>query len=213
MILDRATKIADILLDIQAVKLSVEKPFQWASGLHSPIYCDNRKILSYPKQRAQIIDAFEEMYHDSDLQVNCIAGVATGGIAHGVLLAERLKKPFIYVRSKAKGHGLENQIEGAFKASDKVLVIEDLISSGKSSLNAIKALEASGLKVEGLFAIFDYQLKASEQHILSKAFYYKSLSDYDALIQAAEQKKYINSSQREVLLKWKADPEHWADNI
>ena len=148
--------VASSLLKINAVKLSPEAPFTWASGWHSPIYCDNRKTLSYPEVRRQIYEEFASLIAEKYPEAELIAGVATGAIAHGVLVAEKMNKPFIYVRSAPKSHGLTNQVEGYYQKGQKVVVIEDLVSTGSSSLNAVEALREAGCEVLGMVAIFTY---------------------------------------------------------
>lgn len=174
---DKALKVAEFLLQIKAVKLQPNKHFTWASGWNSPIYCDNRVTLSYPNIRTFIRQAYTEAVLDYFGKPDVIAGVATGGIAQGALVAQELGLPFIYVRSSAKGHGMGNQIEGSFEKGQKVVVIEDLISTGGSSLNAIEALKDAGMDVKGLIAIFTYGFKVADENFKSAV----SICDTDQL--------------------------------
>ncbi len=204
-----AKKIAEYLLQIKAIKLQPSNPFTWASGWKSPIYCDNRKTLSFPEVRSYIRDSFagmvREYYHGAEL----IAGVATGAIAHGALVADKLGLPFVYVRSEAKEHGLGNQIEGYFQPGQKVVVIEDLISTGGSSLNAVKALREAGCTVLGMIAIFTYEFKKSSDGFIAANCAIYTLSNYSTLIETAVDSGYIGSSEVETLKEWRADPSAW----
>lgn len=202
-------QVANKLLQINAIKLSPQKPFVWASGLHSPIYCDNRTVLSYPQTRRFIIDAFVERSRQFE-PFDLVAGVATAGIAHGALLAERLELPFVYVRSKPKGHGRQNQIEGVLPAGRKVLVIEDLISTGGSCLRAVEALREAGATVAGVLAIFSYGFELAADAFARADCPYDTLSDYETLLQEAIAKSYISEKDKEVLQKWRQSPEKWS---
>ena len=206
---DSAKKTAEYLLQIKAIKLQPSNPFTWASGWKSPIYCDNRKTLSFPEVRSYIRDSFaelvKELYPDADL----IAGVATGAIAHGALVADKLGLPFIYVRSGAKEHGLGNQIEGWFEAGQKVVVIEDLISTGGSSLGAVRALREAGSNVMGMVAIFTYEFKKASDGFAAENCKLHTLSNYSILIDTALKTGYIGQSEVETLKKWRADPSAW----
>ena len=182
---DRALKVAEFLLQIEAIKLSPENPFTWASGLRSPIYCDNRKTLSYPEVRAFIRDAFAATIRESFPNTEVIAGVATGGVAIGALVAEVLNLPFIYVRSEAKKHGLGNQVEGVLYANQRVVVIEDLISTGSSSLKAVDALREANATIEGMVAIFTYGFPKATERFLEAQCAVQTLSNYDFLLQQA----------------------------
>jgi orotate phosphoribosyltransferase len=206
---ERALKVADFLLQIAAVKLSPENPFTWASGIKSPIYCDNRKTLSYPMIRNEIKKAFCEIIRENYSDAEVIAGVATGGIAIGALVAEELNLPFIYVRSEAKKHGLGNQVEGVLHANQKVVVIEDLVSTGKSSLTAVDALREAGANIEGMVAIFTYGFEKATTAFNNASCQLVTLSDYDHLIQQAVQSGYVNSDQLATLKEWKLNPEAW----
>lgn len=202
-------RIAKGLLDIQAVKLNPENPFTWASGWHSPIYCDNRKGLSYPELRAQISDAMVEIIKEHYADCDVIAGVATGAIAYGVLVAEKLEKPFVYVRPKPKDHGMGNQVEGVLKEGDKVVVIEDLISTGMSSLGAVSALTKAGAHVLGMIAIFSYNFPQSRRSFENANIELYTLSDYDTLVDVALETNYINEKDIELLRTWRYSPETW----
>jgi orotate phosphoribosyltransferase len=207
---DSAKKIAEYLLQIKAIKLQPSNPFTWASGWKSPIYCDNRKTLSYPEVRSFIRDTFasvvKELYPGADI----IAGVATGAIAHGALAADKLGLPFIYVRSEAKGHGLGNQIEGYFEKGQKVVVIEDLISTGGSSLNAVRALREAGCEVLGMVAIFTYGFSKAADGFAAEKCTLNTLSNYDTLVGIAVGSGYIGKGEVETLKKWRIDPSAWS---
>jgi orotate phosphoribosyltransferase len=202
-------KIADYLLQIKAIKLQPSNPFTWASGWKSPIYCDNRKTLSFPEVRGYIRDSFaatvKSLYPDAQM----IAGVATGAIAHGALAAEKLGLPFIYVRSEPKGHGLGNQIEGYYEKGQKVVVIEDLISTGGSSLSAVKALREAGCEVLGMVAIFTYGFQKATDGFKAENCSLNTLSNYNDLIECAVESGYIGSAEVETLKKWRTDPSVW----
>ncbi|HNY13955.1 MAG TPA: orotate phosphoribosyltransferase [Bacteroidales bacterium] len=204
-----AKRTAEYLLQINAIKLQPSNPFTWASGWKSPIYCDNRKTLSFPEVRSFIRDSFEalitELYPDAEL----VAGVATGAIAHGALAADKLGKPFIYVRSEAKEHGLGNQIEGYFVKGQKVVVIEDLISTGGSSLNAVRALRNAGCEVLGMIAIFTYEFKKATDGFATENCKLNTLSNYSTLIETAVNSGYVSAAEVETLKKWRVDPSVW----
>ncbi len=206
---DTAKKTAELLLQINAIKLNPENPFSWASGWKSPIYCDNRIILSYPPIRnyirEEIAKQVEKLYGKPDV----IAGVATGAIGIGMLVADYLGLPFIYVRPEAKSHGRQNQIEGCLENGQTVVVIEDLISTGKSSLNAVKALEASGAKIKGMVAIFTYGFDVATDNFKENNIELHTLSDYENLIQRASETNYIKEDQFNTLLEWKKNPSEW----
>lgn len=206
---DKALKIADFLLQIKAVRLQPKNPFTWASGWKSPIYCDNRKTLSYPVIRTAIRQTFSEQITEAFGNVEVIAGVATGGIAIGALVAEEMGLPFVYVRSESKGHGLENQIEGEIQNGQRVVVIEDLISTGGSSLKAVDALRKAGCNVLGLGAIFSYGFEKANANFEKAECPFFSLSDYNHLIEHAINTNYINESDLESLRAWRNNPENW----
>ncbi|MBK7626595.1 MAG: orotate phosphoribosyltransferase [Bacteroidales bacterium] len=204
-----AKKTAEYLLQIKAIKLQPSNPFTWASGWKSPIYCDNRKTLSFPEVRSFIRDSFADMISELYPGAEMIAGVATGAIAHGALAADKLGLPFIYVRSGAKEHGLGNQIEGYYEKGQKVVVIEDLISTGGSSLIAVKALQEAGCEVLGMVAIFTYEFKKASDGFASEHCKLDTLSNYTALIETAVKTGYIGEAEVETLKKWRVDPSVW----
>jgi orotate phosphoribosyltransferase len=206
-----AAHVAEKLLQIKAVKLSPQNPFTWASGIKSPIYCDNRLTLSYPAIRNFIIQAFVEKAAAFE-PFDIVAGVATAGIPHGALLADRLEKPFIYIREKAKSHGRQNQIEGILTEGVRVLVIEDLISTGGSSLKAVEAVREAGGIVTGVLAIFTYGFAKAEQVFNAARCPIATLSNYDILITQAIEKQYISASDFETLQAWRRSPETWGVN-
>ena len=204
-----AREVAEYLLEIKAVVLKPNEPFTWASGLKSPIYCDNRKTLSYAKVRTYIKTAFADIVSEEFKNCDVIAGVATAGIPHGVLVADVLNKPFVYVRDKPKAHGMENLIEGKIDKGQKVVVIEDLISTGGSSLKSVTALREAGVEVLGLGAIFtngfDKSVKAFEE--ANCKFF--TLSDYSTLLEVASKLDYITKEEEKLLLHWYKNPELW----
>jgi orotate phosphoribosyltransferase len=204
-----AKKTAEYLLQIKAIKLQPSNPFTWASGWKSPIYCDNRKTLSFPAVRSFIRDSFAALIRELYPQASLIAGVATGAIAHGALVADQLGLPFIYVRSGAKEHGLGNQIEGYYEKGQKVVVVEDLISTGGSSLNAVRALRDAGCEVLGMVAIFTYEFGKASDSFEAEKCRLNTLSNYTILINSAEQTGYITESDVETLRKWREDPSVW----
>lgn len=206
--MELAQAVAGKLLQINAIKLSPQSPFTWASGLRSPIYCDNRTVLSYPEVRRLIIDAFVEQ-SDAFRPFDLIAGVATAGIAHGVLLAERLDLPFAYVRAKAKEHGRQNQIEGVVRAGQRVLVIEDLISTGGSSLKAVEALREAGCRVNAVLAIFSYGFREAEAAFRDADCPFQTLTHYEALLREAIAGGWITDADQEVLREWRRAPREW----
>lgn len=203
------TKIAEYLLQSNAIKLDPANPFTWASGWKSPIYCDNRKTLSYPEIRTFIRNAFSEIIIKEYGKPDIIAGVATGAIAHGVLVSEKLNLPFVYVRSTPKSHGLENLIEGEISNGQTVVVIEDLISTGGSSLKAVKSLRDAGCEVIGMAAIFTYGFKKAEQNFHQNNCRLFTLSNYDVLISLALKQQIIGQDQLAALKAWREDPEKW----
>jgi len=205
----RAKKIAEYLLQIKAIKLQPSNPFTWASGWKSPIYCDNRKTLSFPEVRTYISDSFASLIRELYPDAAVIAGVATGAIAHGALVADNLGLPFIYVRSGAKEHGLGNQIEGYFEPGQEVVVIEDLISTGGSSLSAVKALREAGCKVCGMMAIFTYEFQKAADGFASENCALHTLSNYSVLIETALSTGYIGEKEVETLKLWRVDPSVW----
>lgn len=206
---DTARKTAELLLQINAIKLNPENPFTWASGWKSPIYCDNRIILSYPPIRTfvrqEMARQLESLYGKPDV----IAGVATGAIGIGMLVAEHLGLPFVYVRPEPKSHGRKNQIEGQLEAGQKVVVIEDLISTGKSSLGAVRALEEAGAHVKGMLAIFSYGFQKAEDAFKEAGVELHTLSNYHHLIEEATATQYIKEEQQNLLMSWRTDPASW----
>jgi len=203
--------IARQLLEISAVRLNVEQPFIWASGLRSPIYCDNRKILSYPKARKLIYESLAQLIGQHFPEVEVIAGIATGAIAHGALVAEAMGKPFIYVRSSAKSHGLANIIEGDLKAGARVVLVEDLISTGGSSLQAVEAVRKAGAEVMGLVAIFSYNFISTRRSFENAGCELYTLTNYLTMIEEARQCNYIKESDMETLEHWRQSPEQWGN--
>ena len=201
---------AKILLDINAIKLSPNEPFLWASGWKSPIYCDNRIILSNPKIRNTIKKYLAQVMNKNFDQPDAIAGVATGAIGIGMLVADYLDLPFIYVRPEAKKHGRKNQIEGEIEKGKKVLVIEDLISTGKSSIGAIRALKSYGLDVVGMIAIFTYEFSVSMDNFNREEINVKTLSNYSTLLRIAQKTQYISEIECKMLEKWNGDPSNWS---
>ena len=201
---------AKILLDINAIKLSPNKPFVWASGWKSPIYCDNRIILSNPKIRNIIKKFLSHTIYENFEKPDAIAGVATGAIGIGMLVADYLDLPFIYVRPEAKKHGRKNQIEGEIEKGKKVMVVEDLISTGKSSIGAIRALKSHGLSVIGMVAIFTYEFGISEENINTENLKLKTLSNYSTLLKIAQKTKYISEAECKILEKWNQNPSSWS---
>ena len=208
---DSALNLAMHLLQIKAVKLSPSEPFTWASGLHSPIYCDNRVTLSYPMVRTFIRQQFVEKVMQHYGKPDVIAGVATGGIAQGALVAQELGLPFAYVRSEKKSHGMQNQIEGVVEPGQSVVVIEDLVSTGKSSLLAVDALREAGAIVKGMVAIFTYQLPVAAENFQTKECPLHTLTNYETLIYKAIEEKYISEEDQASLLEWRKDPQAWSD--
>ncbi|MEQ6124694.1 orotate phosphoribosyltransferase [Pseudotenacibaculum sp. MALMAid0570] len=206
---DTAKKTAELLLQIKAIKLSPSDPFTWASGWKSPIYCDNRVTLSFPSVRVflkeEIAKIVEQQYGKPDV----IAGVATGAIAIGVLVAQELGVPFVYVRPEPKKHGRKNQIEGYLESGQNVVVIEDLISTGKSSLNAVEALKEEGAVVKGMVAIFSYEFDVAADNFEKGNVNLTTLSNYTHLLEQAMDSKYISDQELETLQKWREDPGNW----
>ena len=202
-------QVAKSLLQINAIILQPDNPFTWASSWKSPIYCDNRKILSFPESRTYIRQSLVKVINKHYGSANVIAGVATGAIAHGVLVAEEMGLPFIYVRSAAKEHGKQNLIEGAYTSGQSVIVIEDLISSGKSSLEAVEALRKEGLNVKGLISIFTYGLDAATKNFKKADCEFISLCNYSTLLKEAVKQDYIKQADLKVLEKWSENPSKW----
>ena len=207
--IDIAKQVAKSLLQINAIILQPNNPFKWAAGWNSPIYCDNRKTLSYPEIRTHIKQGLAAIVKNHYKGANVIAGVATAGIPHGVLVAEELGLPFIYVRSKAKEHGKQNQIEGYFEEGRSVILVEDLISSGKSSLDSAQVLKDAGMNVKGMVSIFTYGFDTAAENFKKAECEYMSLCDYSTLLPIAKQQQYIEESDLSVLNEWKDNPAIW----
>ncbi len=206
---ESALKIAEFLLQIKAIKLQPSKPFTWASGWNSPIYCDNRITLSYPKIRTYIRQQYVNVILEEFGKPDVIAGVATGGIAQGALVAQELGLPFVYIRSEAKKHGLTNMIEGVVEKGQSVVVIEDLISTGGSSLKAVEALRDAGCEVKGMIAIFTYGFKTAADNFKKAKCKLVTLSNYDILIKQALQSDYIAEKNLKSLKEWRENPSEW----
>ena len=203
--------LASFLLQIKAIKLNPANPFTWASGLKSPIYCDNRVTLSYPQVRTFIREGFVKMCLDKFGKPDVIAGVATGGIPQGALVAQELGLPFVYVRSEKKSHGMNNQIEGIINSGQSVVIIEDLVSTGKSSLNAVEALREKGAVIKGMLAIFTYGMDVAAENFKNNKCELFTLTNYNALIQKAAEESYIREDDLASLLEWKSNPQAWSD--
>jgi orotate phosphoribosyltransferase len=204
-----AKNVSESLLQIKAIKLNIANPFTWASGLKSPIYCDNRVTLSYPKIRNYIRQQFAELITAEFGSVDVIAGVATGAIAQGALVAQELGLPFVYIRSSQKAHGLTNQIEGVIESGQSVVVVEDLVSTGKSSLAAVDALREAGCTVKGMVAIFTYDMDIAKKNFEDKNCKLATLANYDTLIRKAVESNYISDSDIHSLVKWRENPKKW----
>ncbi|PWT70383.1 MAG: orotate phosphoribosyltransferase, partial [Bacteroidetes bacterium] len=198
-----AKAVAEKLLQINAIRLNIKEPFTWASGWKSPIYCDNRKVLSFPYIREFIKSEMCNLIFEEFAEAEWLAGVATAGIPWGAMAADQLKLPFIYVRSKPKEHGLGNQIEGFYEKNKKVIVIEDLISTAKSSLQAVDALKAAGLQVIGLVSIFTYGFDAGKKAFEAAGVQFRSLTNYENLISLAIEQGIVSQEQQGILLKWR----------
>lgn len=210
---DTSYKVAEFLLQIKAIKLQPEKPFTWASGLKSPIYCDNRKTLSYPKIRTYIRQHFVEMINAEFGKPDVIAGVATGGIAIGALVAQEMGLPFVYVRSEVKKHGLTNMIEGEIESGQNVVVVEDLVSTGSSSLKAVEALREKGCVVKGMVAIFTYGFDEASSNFKKAKCKLFTLTNYSSLIVAAVKKEYVDEKDLKSLQEWRNNPSTWGESV
>jgi|TARA_B110000438_G_scaffold64583_1_gene65108 orotate phosphoribosyltransferase len=215
MILDlnTAKKTVELLLQINAIKLNPKNPFTWASGWKSPIYCDNRVILSHPKIRVFVREQISKQINELYGKPEIIAGVATGAIGIGMLVADLMNLPFIYVRPNSKKHGRKNQIEGSFEKGQNVVVIEDLISTGNSSLVAVDALREAELKVKGMISIFTYGFPISYENFKKKNVELHTLSSYDILLEQALSTDYINEKDFKILSKWRKNPQDWESKI
>jgi orotate phosphoribosyltransferase len=204
--------IAEKLLQINAIKLNIQNPFTWASGWKSPIYCDNRKALSFPFIRDFIKSEMCNVIFQSFEKTDMKAGVATAGIPWGAMAADQLKLPYIYVRPKPKEHGLGNQIEGVYEPGKRVVVVEDLISTGKSSLQVVDVLKNAGLEIEGMVSIFNYGFDKAKEAFEKYNLPLKSLTDYDSLISCAIEQNRISANDQNTLLNWRTDPANWNQN-
>lgn len=204
-----AAPIAEKLLEIEAIKLNIQKPFTWSSGWKSPIYCDNRLALSYPTTRTYIKEALAKVISQNFGKADCVAGVATAGIPQGALVADLLNLPYIYVRPKPKEHGMGNQIEGKVDKGKKIVLVEDLISTGGSSLKAAQALIDAGIRVVGMVAIFTYGFEVAEKNFSEAKIPLVCLSDFNALLNAAVQMKYLDEKQLIHVKSWRLDPANW----
>ena len=211
MVLDKkvAEQTVNFLTQINAIKLNTKNPFTWTSGIKSPIYCDNRLVLSYPKIREFIADSMTQIIQNKYGSNISIAGVATGAIAVGAMISERLNVPYAYVRPEPKGHGLRNQIEGNIEEKSNVVVIEDLISTGKSSLNAINALKSEGINVMGMLSIFSYNFDFANKKFIDEKVTINSLADYNTLVEVIESNGDLGNNEITRLKKWREDPENW----
>ncbi|HTD93523.1 MAG TPA: orotate phosphoribosyltransferase [Chitinophagaceae bacterium] len=201
--------VAEKLLQVNAVRLNTKEPFTWASGWKSPIYCDNRRVLSFPFIRDFIKSELCNIVFEKFPEAGMLAGVATAGIAWGAMTADQLKLPYIYVRPKPKEHGLGNQIEGYYEKGQSVVVIEDLVSTGKSSLQVVEVLKAAGLKVAGMVSIFTYGFTLADTALSEAGVTYYSLTDYPSLISLAIEQGKVSEGERGILLKWREDPANW----
>ena len=212
MVLDKkvAEQTVNFLTQINAIKLNTKNPFTWTSGIKSPIYCDNRLVLSYPKIREFIADSMTQIIKNKYGSDISIAGVATGAIVVGAMISERLNVPYAYVRPEPKGHGLRNQIEGNIEEKSNVVVIEDLISTGKSSLNAINALKSEDINVMGMLSIFSYNFDFANKKFIDEKVTINSLADYNTLVEVIESNGDLNNDEITRLKKWREDPESWS---
>lgn len=206
---ETAQQTAELLLQINAIKLNPKNPFTWASGWKSPIYCDNRITLSYPEIRKYLKEEFAKHIVEKYGMPDVIAGVATGAIGIGLLVAEALQLPFVYVRPEPKKHGRQNQIEGQLETGKKVVVIEDLISTGKSSLQAVEALKENGAEILGMAAIFTYEFQVSKDNFAQAGVELTTLSNYTSLLENAVKQNYISASDLETLQEWRVNPSEW----
>ena len=212
MVLDKkvAEQTVDFLTQINAIKLNTKNPFTWTSGIKSPIYCDNRLVLSYPKIREFIANSMSQIIKNKYGNDISVVGVATGAIAIGIMIAERLNLPYAYVRPEPKDHGLKNQIEGNINKNSNVLVIEDLISTGKSSLNAINALKSNGYNVIGMLSIFSYNFEFANKKFNSEKITVNSLADYNTLVEIIQSNGDLSHEEISRLKKWREDPKNWS---
>lgn len=207
------TAFAEQLLDVKAIKLQPEEPFTWASGWKSPFYCDNRKTLSYPALRTFVKESLAKMIKTNFPEATAVAGVATGAIAQGALVSDELGLPFCYVRSKAKNHGMGNLIEGTLPEGSKVVVVEDLISTGGSSLKAVEALRAAGFTIVGMVAAYTYGFPIAEEAFKAAGVKLLTLTDYQAVVSTAMATGYITAAQQPILDEWRKDPANWRNDL
>ena len=205
------SRLAQNLMQINAIKISLQNPFTWASGIKSPIYCDNRVTLSHPEVRTNIKEGLAALVRDFE-DVNMISGVATAGIAHGALLADFMHLPFSYVRATAKSHGRQNSIEGDLSHPSRIIVVEDLISTGGSALEAVQILRDAGHHILGVIAIFDYEFQIAKDNFAKADCPYRTLLSYSKLLSHAVETKYITADEQSVLSVWSADPQNWFQN-
>ena len=206
---ERAKKIAKLLLEIKAVTLNVEKPYRYTSGILSPIYCDNRLIMSYPEKRKEVVQAFLDMIKEKNLEFDVIAGVATAGITHAAFIAEKLDVPMAYIRSSKKEHGKENKIEGKIKDDQKALIVEDLVSTGGSSVDAAMAVK----KVTDCIAVFTYEMEKAKQKFADANINLHTLSNFSTLMEVAVEENYITEEQKNTALEWNKDPQGWGKKM
>lgn len=206
-------EVAKLLLDIKAVALNAKEPYRYTSGILSPIYCDNRLIMSFPQKRRQIINTFLELIEEKGYEFDVIAGVATGAITYAAWLAEKLDVPMIYIRGKAKGHGKQNQIEGKLEKGQKVLVIEDLISTGGSSASACAAVRQAGGEVTNCLAIFSYQMQSAKENFKDIEVELTTLTEFSTLVETASELGYITAEEKEKVLAWNQDPQEWGKKM
>lgn len=205
--------IAALLLDISAVTLNVQKPYRYTSGILSPIYCDNRLIISHPDRRSQVIQAFLDVISSESIQCDVVGGTATAGIPHAAWIADRLGLPMVYIRKEAKGHGKKNQIEGAFQSGARVLVIEDLISTGGSALDAVSAARNAGGVVEDCCAIFSYQMVASQKGFGDAHVRLHTLTNFSTLVSVAAERGTLTEEEQKKVLEWNKDPQGWGKKM
>jgi orotate phosphoribosyltransferase len=210
MITSTGKTLVQYLLQIKAIRLNVQNPFTWASGWKSPVYCDNRKLLSYPEVRDFVKIHLTALVKEQFPEANCIAGVATAGIPHGALVADALSLPFVYVRDKPKGHGMQNIIEGVLPENARVVVIEDVISTGSSSLKAVDGLRAAGADIEGMCAIYTYGFDVAVEAFHQKNVALKTLTNYETLLATAVEQDYIAAEQLNTLKEWREKPAEWS---
>ncbi len=204
------TKIAKILLKIKAVNLRVNPPYKWVSGILAPIYTDNRLLISYPKEREIVVDNFLKIIKKNKIKADVIAGIATSGIPWAAWIAEKLNLPLVYIRSKKKGHGKENLIEGKLEKGKNVLIIEDLISTGGSSINGVEAVRKAGCRVKACLAIFTYEMEQARQNFQKAGVELITLTNFTTLVDVAIKERYLNQEDKEKVLQWSNNPEQWA---